>query len=207
MRLRLAGFRSLRSLHEPLRSHRARKCSRTLARRASSKPQSSKMLALRAQMEPPGSLLGSRKPLKSIRGSSFSALSLKLEPTQLAQLPRSLQEAPKEAPRGSQGLTQLPNKPPRDSTRGSTRLPRGAQWLSGDPQSDQEASKRFPQGHKKLKRSSKTPPGGPKANVKLEEAVEAAVEDASKLFRSRWPRSGLAGSDFARSRSATTRGQ
>ena len=41
----------------------------------------------------------------------------------------------------------------------------------------------------------------------LEEAVEAAVEDASKLFRSRWPRSGLAGSDFARSRSATTRGQ
>jgi hypothetical protein len=41
----------------------------------------------------------------------------------------------------------------------------------------------------------------------LEEAVEAAVEDASKLLRSRWPRSGLAGSDFARSRSATTRGQ
>ena len=41
----------------------------------------------------------------------------------------------------------------------------------------------------------------------LEEALEAAVEDASKLFRSRWPRSGLAGSDFNRSRSATTRGQ
>ena len=40
----------------------------------------------------------------------------------------------------------------------------------------------------------------------LEEAVEAAVEDASKLFRSRWPRSGLAGCDFARSRSATDEG-
>ena len=74
------------------------------------------------------------------------------------------------------------------------------------PQSDQEASKRLPEGSKRPKRSLETPPGGPKASVKLEEAVEAAVEDASKLFRSRWPRSGLAGSDFARSRSATDEG-
>ena len=40
----------------------------------------------------------------------------------------------------------------------------------------------------------------------FEETVEATVEDASKLFRSRWPRSGVAGNDFARSRSATDEG-
>ena len=94
------------------------------------------------------------------------------------------------------------------------------------PERCQMALMRPPKRPRVQEASVETPPGDPKASVKLEEAVEAAVEDASKLFRSkleaaveaavedasklfrsRWPRSGLAGSDFARSRSATTRGQ
>ena len=69
------------------------------------------------------------------------------------RLPRSLQEAPKEAPRGSQGLTQRPKRPPRASTRGATRLPRGAKWLSEGPKIDQEASKRPWEGRLSLFRA------------------------------------------------------
>ncbi len=70
---------------------------------------------------------------------------------------------------------------------------------------------RSPRGSKMLEINSfsnlfEAPELGICSKKMLEEAVEAAVEDASKLFRSRWPRSGLAGSDFARSRSATDEG-
>ena len=85
---------------------------------------------------------------------------------------------------------------------------------SSKPQELENASfepLRSPRGSKMLRENSlfellRSARARNRSNRMLEEAVEAAVEDASKLFRSRWPRSGLAGSDFARSRSATDEG-
>ena len=153
-----------------------------LALRASSKPQELEMLAKRPQKRlheaPKRCQMALRRPKNRPRGVQEASGG----PFEPLQSPRSRKNDPRTS------FFRASSKP-----QGSKTVAQG-RFASLFEQWSKQRSKRL--------RSSATPP-----RKMLEEAVEAAVEDASKLLRSRWPRSGLAGSDFARSRSATTRGQ
>ena len=109
-----AGLRALRSLHERLRSHRARKCSRSLARRASSKPQSSKT-------DPQEASQSLEKASKTITLSVFRHFWSKRPHERSETLP----EAPKRPSRSSRAAPKSVRAAPKVSQDAPGRLLRG----------------------------------------------------------------------------------